>query len=166
VSTLASVLVLLLAIGLLSVRRADAAAGVCVGQGICAAVALATTGSMAALIVLAFNGLLAPLASWRILGHTKALRVDPLQWLLAVALLIVSLAGFSRLGDNVALGAAVVLLGLLMSGRGAPAIGLLSAQNGLVLVASAVPDMPLLLALTIAVPLVPAMLIAEAWLRR
>ncbi len=165
-STVASVLVLLLSIGLLTVRRVDTAAGICAGQGICAAIALATTGSIAAPIALVLNGIAVPLTSWRYLDRSKAMHTSLRQWSAAVALVIVMLAAFGRLGDGVALGSTVVLLGLLLSGSGAPAIGLLSAQNGLVLVASSVPGTPLLPILAVAVPVVPAMLLTEAWLRR
>jgi hypothetical protein len=166
VSSFPSALVLLLSIGLLAIRRVDKAAGICAGQGICAAIALAMSGSIAAPIALVLNGMAAPLASWRFLDRRTLMNVGLPQWLASAALMMVMLAGLDRLGDGVALGSSVVLLGLLMSGCGAPAIGLLSAQNGLVLVASSVPHMPLLLTLAAAVPLVPAMLLAATWLRR
>jgi hypothetical protein len=166
VSTVASALVLALSIGLLTVRRIDTAAGICAGQGICAAIAMGATGSIAAPIALVLNGVAAPLASWRFLDRRKTMHMSLWRWLAATALMIAALAGLGGLGDGVALGSSVVLLGLLMSGCGVPALGLLSAQNGLVLVAGSLPDVPLLPALAVAVPLVPAMLLAEAWLRR
>jgi hypothetical protein len=167
VISVASVLVLLLSIGLLSVRRADAAVSICAGQGICAAIALGMTGSIAAFIALVLNGVAAPLASWRFLDRGQAMLHAKLWvWLAALVLLFIVAGAFGRLGDGVALGSSVVLLGLLTSASGAPAIGLLSAQNGLVVVASSVPDAPLLSSLAAAVPLIPAMLLAHAWLRK
>ena len=70
----------------------------------------------------------------------------------------------------VAVGVSVTLLGLLLivarSHALAPALGLLSSQNGLVLVAGAHPDVSLPAALAVAVPLIPALVLADHWLRR
>ena len=69
-----------------------------------------------------------------------------------------------------AVGVSVALLGLLLvvvrSHALAPALGLLSSQNGLVLVAGAHPHVSLPAALAVAVPLVPALVLADHWLRR
>jgi hypothetical protein len=59
-----------------------------------------------------------------------------------------------------------VLLGLLLAAQSAAPIGLLSAQNGVVLVAAAIPDLPMESTLSASVPLVPALLLAHAWLRQ
>ena len=69
-----------------------------------------------------------------------------------------------------AVGVSVALLGLLLllvrSHALAPALGLLSSQNGLVLVAGAHPHMSLPAAVAVAVPLVPALVLADNCLRR
>ena len=68
-------------------------------------------------------------------------------------------------GGTVATGTSVVLLGLLMAGlRGHPTLYLLSSQNGLLLVASASPDLSVSAALAVAVPLIPGLVLANAWL--
>ena len=59
-----------------------------------------------------------------------------------------------------------LLLAVMRSDAWAPALGLLSSQNGLVLVAGASPDLSLLAALAVAVPLVPGLVLAGKWLRR
>ena len=48
----------------------------------------------------------------------------------------------------------------------APALGLLSSQNGLLLVAAAIPDLPPSAVLLVVLPLLPGSLLANAWLRR
>jgi len=58
------------------------------------------------------------------------------------------------------------LLMVVRSHALAPALGLLSSQNGLVLVAGALSDVSLPAAVAVAVPLVPALVLAESWLRR
>ena len=86
--------------------------------------------------------------------------------LLAIGVLLVTAFGFGSLGNGIASGVAVVLLGLLLAARGAAPIGLLSAQNGVVLVAAAIPDLPPESMLFATLPLLPALLLAHAWLRR
>jgi hydrogenase-4 membrane subunit HyfE len=65
---------------------------------------------------------------------------------------------------------AVALLGLSLIGLRShallPVVGLLSSQNGIVLVAAAQPALARPMALAVAVPLVPALVLAESWLRR
>jgi hypothetical protein len=48
----------------------------------------------------------------------------------------------------------------------APVLGVLSSQNGLVLVAGAHPGVSLPAALAVAVPLVPGLVLTDIWLRR
>jgi hypothetical protein len=60
----------------------------------------------------------------------------------------------------------VVVLGLLLAARGIPVFGLLSAQNGLVIIASAIPGLSLVSELVVAVPLVPAIMLAELAVNR
>jgi hypothetical protein len=112
-------------------------------------------------VVFALNVVAMPVALWRTADRDSAM--PPLawsSWLVALALLVVAAAAFRRPGDDLALGVSVVLLGLLLAARGVPAFGLLSAQNGLVMVASAIPGLNLLSALVVAVPLVPAIMLA------
>ena len=90
----------------------------------------------------------------------------PRLWLLAAGLLLVAAIGLGNLGNGIASGVAVVLLGLLLATQSAAPIGLLSAQNGVVLIAAAIPDVPMESTLSATVPLLPALLLAHAWLRR
>ena len=66
--------------------------------------------------------------------------------------------------EQLAPGLAVLLLGLLLmalrSHPAVPALGLLSAQNGVLLAACSTPDLGLPILLLAAIPLVPALLIA------
>ena len=72
------------------------------------------------------------------------------------------------IGGSAAAGVSVTLLGLLLIvlRSHALSVGMLSSQNGLVLVASAHPDISQAAALVVAVPLVPALVLADSWLRR
>jgi methenyltetrahydromethanopterin cyclohydrolase len=91
-----------------------------------------------------------------------------------VTLTLVTAAGtiFARVaaGGLSAVGVSVTLLGLWLlvvrSDALAPAVGLLSSQNGLVLIAGVHPDLSLPAALAAAVPLVPGLVLADRWLRR
>lgn len=125
---------------------------------------LALTGSPAAVLVVALNGIAMPLALRRA-TEAPAPR-GMLSWAAALGLLVVAIAVLVKLGagDVMALGTAVTLLGLLMA-HGAPNLGVLSAQNGLVVVASAVPGLSPQALLVVAIPVVPAMLLANAWSR-
>lgn len=169
------------AIALLCARRIATAVAVCALQALLAAIALALSGPeplLAACLAVACNGVAIPLALRR-MPHQSAM--PPViahhcgavaSWLAVVVLLLAAMAIFSRLGpgDALALGASVVLLGLLLVVQGshplAPSVGLLSSQNGCLLVASAIPGLPLEVLLVIALPLVPAMALADAWLRQ
>jgi hypothetical protein len=128
---------------------------------LCAAAALGLTGSPAAAVALALNAIAMPVALWLIVDRDSAMPpVAWSSWLVAVVLLVVATAAFRQPGDGLALGVSVVLLGLLLAARGVPAFGLLSAQSGLVLAASAIPRLSLLSGLVVAVPLVPAIMLA------
>jgi hydrogenase-4 membrane subunit HyfE len=100
---------------------------------------------------------------------------DVVSWISALVLLIAAVATFTqvRVGgatDALVFGASIALLGLLLVARRphplVPALGLLSSQNGLILVAGATADLPLPALLVVVVPLVPALLAANAWLRQ
>lgn len=163
-STGAAVLVLLASVGLLFSRRAGMAIGLCAGQAVCASVALAATGSAIAAVALALNGIIMPLACRHVQARFDFAAGRPDHWLIAGALVLV--AGAAKLGadDVIAIGILVMLLGFLRSFRSVPTLGLLSAQNGLVLIAAAIPGLPQQDALLAAVPFVPAMMLAETWL--
>jgi hydrogenase-4 membrane subunit HyfE len=70
----------------------------------------------------------------------------------------------------VAAGASVALLGLLLIAFRAhplaPVLGFLSSQNGLVMLAGAQSELALPTALAVALPLVPALVLAESWQRQ
>ncbi len=159
--------VLLLSIGLWCTRHPATAIWICAGQALCAAAAFGLTGSPAALVALALNAIAMPVALWRIADRDTAMPPNAWSsWLVAVALLVVAAAAFRQPGDGLALGVSVILLGLLLAARGVPAFGLLSAQNGLVMVASAIPGLSLVSGLVVAVPLVPAIMLAGMAMNR
>jgi hypothetical protein len=174
VTGVAGAAALLLSVGLLCARRIDTAVWLCALQALSAAVVLAETGTVAAILAFACNGVALPLALSRI---TSA---PALTWrgnaILALSLaVVVPVAGIlvfasAGAGGLVAVGASVAMLGLLLIGLSAhalaPAVGLLSAQNGLVMVVSAHPGVSLPAAFAVAVPLVPALVLADHWLRR
>jgi hypothetical protein len=162
VSSAAATLGLLLSFGLLFARSGGPAIAICAAQAACAAVAL---GSPPALLVLAFNGVALPLAMWR-LAAVPVPRQPSLLWLLVLILATLPVIVLAGVSDIVALGIAVTLLGLLMAVRGSALLGLVSAHNGLVLAAGAVPDLPMAELLVVTLPVVPAMNLAHAWRRR
>jgi len=167
----ASTATLVLSIGILCARRIETVLQLCAAQALCAAAALATP--VAGLAVL-LNGVVLPLAMLRVnRAPDAALRHHSTAfWLPALLALVTALAVVVKLGSNgaAAAGVAAVLLGLgfsvFRSHLLAPAISLLAAQNGLLLVASAHPHLSLSLALASAVPLLPSLLLAENRLRR
>lgn len=165
-SAFAAVLATLLSIALLCTRRIETALWLCGLQGLCAAVTLGAAGSVFAPVVMILNGVAVPLVAWRMLTDTSPSAPPRGSWLLAAVLLVVAAAAFGGFGNGVSSGIAVVLLGLLLSAQGASVIGLLSAQNGVVLVAAAIPDLPLSSTLAVAIPLLPAICLGHAWLRR
>jgi hypothetical protein len=161
--------VLLLSFGLLCARRIDTALYVCAAQAVCAAGSLAGSSLGAALAALALNGVVLPLAIVRLTG-TGSLPVAGNVWIgWAMALALPALMAL-LLGSVVATGISVTLLGLLLGVLRrhslAPAIGLISAQNGLIAVASAHPSLSLAASVSVAVPLLPALTLADNWLRR
>ena len=88
---------------------------------------------------------------------------------LALLVVIISVAARIGAGEIVAAGVSVTLFGILLAvlrSDGWVALGLLSSQNGLVLVAGANPDLSGTAAYTVAVPLVPGLIIAGMRLRR
>ncbi len=168
----AGVVVLLLSLALLSVRRIDTAIRLGAGQALFAAAASGAPATAVAVLVL--NGAALPLAMAR-LDPTPDLTARGhglVAWMAALAVLLAVIAALARVGPGeiVAIGASVTLLGLLLialrANPLAPALGLLSAQNGLVLVASANADLPISATLAVAVPLIPALVLADLWLRR
>ena len=165
-SAFAAVLAAMLSIGLLCARRIEIALGVCGLQGLCAAVALGAAGSAFAPAVLILNAIAVPLVAWHVLTDAAPSVPPPGTWLLAAVLLVVAAAAFGSYGNSVASGIAIVLLGLLLAAQGAAVIGLLSAQNGVVLVSAAIPNLPPSSALAVAIPLLPAICLGHAWLRR
>lgn len=167
--------VLLMSVCLLCARRIEAVLPLCAVQSLFASVVLGAAGeATAAIAVLALllNGIAVPLAMRRVaMPSAFAARIgDRMTWPLALALIVMAGAWLANIGtgETLALGTSVVLLGLLMVARDprARVVGLLSAQNGLLLVASAVPDLPLPAALVVAIPLVPVLALADAWLHQ
>jgi hypothetical protein len=164
---------LLLSVALLGVRRFRRALSICAAQALLAACVLGPTSAPAALLAVAFNGIAMPLALAYLAGPEPLVqRVNGmLAWgtaaVASVALL--PLLGALNAG-RFAAGTAVVLLGLLSAGMRSHAftacVGLLSSQNGLVLVAGARPDLRPLAAIVAAVPISPALALAARWLPR
>jgi cytochrome bd-type quinol oxidase subunit 2 len=160
---------LLLSVWLLLTRRVDTTARLCTLQALCAAVPLGDRMPAAAILAFALNGVALPSAVMRMRDTPMLVprgRVL-LRWAVAFVLLVVTIVVLGNVGagGTVATGTSVVLLGLLMAGlRGHPTLYLLSSQNGLLLVASASPDLSVSAALAVAVPLIPGLVLANAWL--
>jgi hydrogenase-4 membrane subunit HyfE len=178
---LAGSFALLLAVALLCARRIATALHLCALQALLASVAFAARGwefSAIALAAFALNGAALPLALQRLaerraLSPVMAMRHGMVAaWLAALSLLVASAAIFAQgtPGGVLAVGSSVMLLGLLLVVQRAhplaPALGLLASQNGVLLFAAAIPDLPAVTLLAVAVPLVPAMMMANAWLRQ
>jgi hypothetical protein len=164
---------LLLSVGLLCVRRIDTAAWVCALQALCAVMVLGESTAAVAVLAFAVNGVILPL----VLVRTNAAPIPTLRnntllaWAMALALLVVIISVAARIGagEIVAAGVSVTLFGILLAvlrSDGWVALGLLSSQNGLVLVAGANPDLSGTAAYAVAVPLVPGLIIAGMRLRR
>ena len=168
----ASVMALLLSVALLSARRIGTAIGLVALQALCAAVASGAAGTAA--VVALLGGVALPLAMARFAAAPElAVRGHPLAaWMLAPAVLLASVATLTTTApaQHEALGAAVTLLGLLLVGLRthalAPALGFLSAQNGVVLAAVGTAGATLPTALAVSLPLLPALALADAWRRR
>jgi hydrogenase-4 membrane subunit HyfE len=165
---------LLLSVALLCVKRIDTAAWACALQALCAAMPLGESAAAVAVLAFALNGVMLPLALVRMNdGAMPALRHNALLvWAMALALLVViiSVAANIGAGEIMPAGVSVTLLGVLLavlrSDTWTPALGLLSSQNGLVLVAGASPDLSGMAAFAVAVPLVPGLVLAGMRLRR
>jgi hypothetical protein len=165
---------LLLSIGLLCARRIDTAAALCGLQAVCAAVAFGQRAVPFALLALSLNGVVLPLAIARFAeGPALTLRGGSLEpWVAALLVLVAPAAGLAKpdTDASVAVGMSVTLLGLLFMAvrRGAfvPALGMLSSQNGLILLAGAQSVLPFPAAAVVALPVIPALVLAEQWLRR
>jgi hypothetical protein len=159
---------LLLSVALLCVGRSMTAISICAVQSLLAASVLGQTLALPAVLAAAFNAIAMPLA----LAEPLKQRVSGVMgWGTVAVTSIVALALFGSLGaGRIAAGAAVVLLGLLLPGMRrhaiAASVGLLSSQNGLVLVAGARPDLRLLAAIAVAIPISPALALAARWLPR
>lgn len=181
---LAGALALLLSIALLCARRTGTAVAICATQALLVAALLGAPGwrhASLAFVAFALSGVAIPLALQRVLdrpGMAPAIAMrggDVVTWISALVLLVAAVATFTQVrvsGASYALvfGASIALLGLLVAARRPhplmPALGLLSSQNGLILVAGATTDLPLPALLVVVVPLVPALLAANAWLRQ
>ena len=166
--------VVILSIGLFCARRPDTSSRLCALQGLLAAVPFADARLAVALLALAFNGIALPVAIART-ANTATFGVranDRIAWAVVLLVLTVAWISFGRLGAAglLASGISVVPLGLALTvlrpNALAAAVGLLSSQNGLVLIGSARPDLPLPAALAVALPVLPALLVAGHWLRR
>ena len=159
--------VLLLSVGLHCARRVDIAMQICAVQALLAAASLGATP--VAIVAFSLNGVVLPLLIARMDSRgTLTVRGNAIwSWIVVLALLVVVGLTF---GGSVAIGVSVAGLGLLLIALRchplAPAIGLLSSQNGLVLLAGTQPDRPLTAMLVAATPLTAALLLAERWARR
>ena len=180
---LAGSFALVAAVALLCAGRARTALHLCALQALLAAAAYGARGpgwAAIALVAFALNGvalplILARLSDQRALAPVIAMRGGMTAWLAALALLLVSVVTFAQampggVNELLAAGSSIVVLGLLLAAQRAhplaQAVGLLSSQNGIILVAAASPDLPLTAVLAFVVPFVPAMMAANAWLRR
>ncbi len=164
---------LLLSTGLLCVRRIDTASRICALQALCAAMALGEAAPAAAVLAFALSGVILPLVLVRMNDVAMpAMRGNALLvWAMAITLLIVIISIGAKIGASeiVAAGVSVTLFGVLLAVLRSdpwPALGLLSSQNGLVLVAGAHPDLSRTAALAVATPLVPGLVLAGMRLRR
>jgi hydrogenase-4 component E len=165
---------LLLSVALLCVRRTGTAVLLCALQALVAAASLGEAAPSIALCAALLNGVALPLAAARLSGGAVATVRGNRIVSGGVTLTLVTAAGtiFARVaaGGLSAVGVSVTLLGLWLlvvrSDALAPAVGLLSSQNGLVLIAGVHPDLSLPAALAAAVPLVPGLVLADRWLRR
>ena len=170
-------LAVLLSLALFGARRAGTVTILCALQALLASAALAACLPLA-LAILLFNGIALPIAVRHVVGRRPPAwrgdrrRVGISAWLAASALLVVAIAAAHRMQDGVvpALGLAIAWLGLLFVGSGprgaSRALGLLSSQNGIALVAGSLPGTPVPTLVAVSLPFVPALILAETWLRR
>ena len=182
-ASLAGALALALSIALLCARRFGPAVFVCAIQALLAAIALAGLRwqpAVIAFVAFALNGIALPLALLQVMHRSTMAPVMTARngvvgfWLATLVLLAITIAAFTPIrppssSDALVLGSSIVLLGLLVIAQRshplAPALGMLSSQNGLLLVVSAAPDLPLSARLVVILPLVPGLILANAWLR-
>jgi hypothetical protein len=163
--------VVVLSIALFCARRPATATWLCAVQGFLAAVSLADVGVADAVLAFVLNGIALPVAIARTASTVMpgARGNDRLAWAVVLVVPMVTFVGFRGFG-LVASGISVVLLGLALTvlrpNALVAAVGVLSSQNGLVLVGGARPDLPLSAALAVAIPILPALLLADHWLRR
>jgi len=173
---LCGALALLLSFALLCQRRLRMSVWLCAVQALLVALAMGLQGTLPlalfALLAFALNGLALPLALLRAGDRTGGQPgvTPPVMILLAVLLVAVAVAVAMRLGigtrtETLAVALSILLLGLLGI-AGTPSLGLLSAQNGFILAAGAIPGLPPEALAVVAVPCLPALMIALAWLRR
>lgn len=188
IAQLASALALLLSFALMRATRRGGAVRLCVLQGCVAALAAGIQAwvhaapqlAFVALLAGALNGVAMPLVL-KCLGDRSG--TEPILpkghnaytpvVAIVLATLSVAAAMHARAGTDIpalASGLSVLLLGLLLVTtdryRDVPAVGLLSAQNGIVLAASAVPGLPAVAFLVCAVPFIAGLLAVGMWLRR
>ena len=185
VVALAGASALTLSLAAMFSERIGAALCACMLQALAVALAAAAQGwarhvavlCLAALLACALNGLTLPLALRRLIGQPTT----PIGWqcgcppsaTAAFALVAASVAGAMRLADGerfelLALGMSILMLGLLLlaarSHRVMPALGLLVSQNGVVMAACAIPDLPMPVVVLAVVPLVPSLAVISLWL--
>ena len=181
-------LALLLSFALIYQQSSGVALRICALQGISAALVAeiqawahaVTQIGLVALLAAALNGAVMPLVL-RYLTDRSGERLTTRAnhgvhtSVVAVVLVTISVVAAMRVrmvaeAPVLALGLSVLLLGLLLIAvgrhRDVAVFGLLSAQNGLVLSASAVPGLPALTFLACAIPLFPGLVVAAMWLRR
>lgn len=165
---------LVLSLGLLWVRRFDTAVWLGAVQAWCAAMAIGATAVPIAIVAVLLNGIALPLLLMRVptpsdFGGRGSVRGRWLATPLVVLAALAFVAGHGA-GLHIAIGVSGALLALLLIALRphplAPVLGLMSAQTGVVLVAAALPDLPVPMALVVALPLVPALVLADAWVRR
>jgi hydrogenase-4 membrane subunit HyfE len=187
VATSAGALALTLSIVTLFAGRIGTALRICMLQALAAGLAAGAQGwarhaaslCLAALPVVALNGLALPMALRRLVGAAATQptigwqRGFALSATAAFVLVAASVAGSMRLADGkqfelLALGMSIVLLGLLFlavrSHRLLPVLGLLASQNGIVVAACAIPGRPMSVLLLAVVPLVPSLAVVSLWL--
>jgi hydrogenase-4 membrane subunit HyfE len=178
---------LALSCALLFAARIDAALRACSWQAVAVAVAAGAQGlavrsaapPVAAVLALALNAFALPLVLRQAVARASmseaiarrrgaAISMAALA-VLAAAAMIAALP-LTRIAhvELLAPGLAMLLVGLaviaLRSHSTVPALGLLSAQNGILLTACSAPDLTLPILLLAAIPLVPALIIAGDWL--
>ncbi len=182
-ASLAAASALALSLALLCASRLGSAVFICAVQTLLTAIALAGLHwqpALIALVAFALNGVVLPLALLQVMQRSTMAPVMTARngvvgfWLATLVLLAITIAAFTQIRppsstDALVLGSSIVLLGVLLIAQRshplAPTLGLLSSQNGLLLVVSAAPDLPLSARLVVILPLVPGLILTNAWLR-